>query len=619
MAQYAGSGRCRACHPAQFDTQSTTGHARALALAPAGKPAHWAFGAGEKATTYVSQVDSEWYVEHGLTYYAATKSMALTPGHSNDAGLRYRTFDPEGSVMRCFRCHSTGALKLEDKYEIQPSETGVRCESCHGPGADHADAPDRAAIRNPKKLNAVELNELCGSCHRKPPEAGEERDWANAWNVRHQPTYLSQSSCFRKSAGALSCLTCHDPHQPLMRVSATYDRRCSTCHRTVRHKTAVTARSCVDCHMPRVSTSPQLAFTNHWIGIYGKANKLIPARTRNAAPLVLPPSEAGGLPPPADPSSLRGLFESALAMREKETTAGDPRVARAASDYGLFLKAIGDPAAAQSPLRRALEIDSTNNDPSLPADQENLALVLEVAGQRAQAVELLKLAAGGPDRRVAARSLASLAVLEPSEAVPHYRDAVRAEEETSGKDHPRVAMLFNNLALALEERKENDAAVPLLRRALAIQQKSLGADHYETATTMNNLGSLLQTIGKLAEAEQLERAALGIFERKLPGTKELSAACTNLADLLWTRGVRTSAVGLYRRAISIDESLYGLDHPEVAGDLTNLGLLLQESGDRVASDALLGRALAIYEKALGANSPQALDVRQSLSREPRRR
>src|ERR1700704_3096420 len=76
-AQYVGSKVCQGCHPANFQAQSKTAHARALAPAPAGSPGRWAFGAGEKAITYVSQTSQETVVEHGLSYYAASKSMGV--------------------------------------------------------------------------------------------------------------------------------------------------------------------------------------------------------------------------------------------------------------------------------------------------------------------------------------------------------------------------------------------------------------------------------------------------------------------------------------------------------------------------------------------------------------
>ena len=162
---------------------------------------------------------------------------------------------------------------------IEPSEPGVRCENCHGPGSEHVQAGGaRDAIFSPKRLSASQLNEFCGACHRKPPAAGSDTDWTNPWNSRHQPLYLSQSPCFRKSNGRLSCLTCHNPHQPLERSASVYDKRCASCHAAPRHRTPVGTRSCMGCHMPQVPASAELAFTNHWIGVYGKGRSLRPAR-----------------------------------------------------------------------------------------------------------------------------------------------------------------------------------------------------------------------------------------------------------------------------------------------------------------------------------------------------
>jgi Zn finger protein HypA/HybF involved in hydrogenase expression len=268
-SQYAGSEACKSCHPSQFAAQSKTAHARALQPAPAGTPGEWAFGAGQQAVTYVSQLDDDAYIELGLSYYTKTKSFALTPGHKDTKGVRYRTFDPAADILHCFQCHSTGPLTLGARQRIQPSETGVRCESCHGPGGAHVAAKGaRQAIENPKRLTAEELNVFCGNCHRKPPTAFENTDWQDPWNTRHQPVYLSQSACFRKSKGSLSCLTCHAPHTSLSVEAADYGKRCAGCHAQARHRSPLGAKSCVECHMPEVQVNPQLRFTNHWIGIY---------------------------------------------------------------------------------------------------------------------------------------------------------------------------------------------------------------------------------------------------------------------------------------------------------------------------------------------------------------
>lgn len=268
VVPYTGAAVCANCHSSIAASQGATGHAGALKL----DGPRWAFGAGLQAITYVSQADEDHYLEHGLSWYRRAKALDLTPGHMNATGVRYRTFASDSAVLRCFQCHSTGALKLGQGRSIQPNEPGVRCETCHGPGGDHVKDPVKVKPRNPRNLTSVEINELCGECHRMPPAAGVTTNWDNPWNARHQPVYLSQAPCFLKSKGRLSCLTCHPPHGG---PAVNADTRCQACHEHVAHKTKVSGRTCVSCHMPDVSPSPLLRFANHWIGIYG-ANPLRP-------------------------------------------------------------------------------------------------------------------------------------------------------------------------------------------------------------------------------------------------------------------------------------------------------------------------------------------------------
>jgi tetratricopeptide (TPR) repeat protein len=308
---------------------------------------------------------------------------------------------------------------------------------------------------------------------------------------------------------------------------------------------------------------------------------------------------------PNDPADLRPLFEEAVARSQKNFGAHSAEAARSASDLGLFLKTLNDSPSAVAPLTRALEIDQTNGGARVQADQEGLAAALLATGKTQEAYDLFRAAAQGEDSAIAARCLTELAALDPRNAEAYYRLALTQEEKAAGKDDPLIAVVLNNLGLALRQKNDNRSAEPLFRRALAIQESKLGPDHTATATTLNNLGSLLQSIGQLAEAERLERRAMRIFEDKLgPESMELATTCNNLADVVWARKDGASAAKLYRRALAIDESLYGPDDPELATDLVNLGLLLKEMGENAAASASLNRALAIYEKAFGASSPQ---------------
>jgi hypothetical protein len=277
---FAGSRSCAACHSEIARTQAGTQHAQALGRTRDGR---WAFGAGAQAVTYVSQASEDTYLEHGLSWYKKSGQLALTPGHTSPEGVTYQTFAADSNILRCFQCHSTGKLRLTPARAIEPGQPGVRCETCHGPGADHVAKPQRGTIRNPARLSATEINSLCGECHRMPPARGESTNFQNPWNVRHQPVYFSQSACFLKSEGKLSCLSCHNPHEDTKPLG---DAKCAECHPQPKHTTATAGNSCVTCHMPVVNPSPWLGFVNHWIGIYRltgpRANLLRPLQQRTS-------------------------------------------------------------------------------------------------------------------------------------------------------------------------------------------------------------------------------------------------------------------------------------------------------------------------------------------------
>jgi hypothetical protein len=320
---YVGANACAKCHPEQFRRQSATGHARSLyaatqhpllaeftpraplrrdpdfefrfALDRRGLlvrvatrdraivlPIEWAFGAGEQAVTFVSRLDDTSYLEHYFSFYTKTREMGITPGQEaapagylgDAAGRSHSILDIAG----CFSCHSTGPVQIGGG-DVRPNENGVRCEACHGPGEEHQRTLGRAPIRNPRQLPAAELNDACGRCHRLPVAPGSKFEWDNAWNVRFQPTYLSQSACFLNSGGKLSCLSCHTGHEAARRdAPGYYNGVCVSCHASSRipNHTDANRVNCIGCHMPRVSPRAPLWFTNHWIGIYRPGQTLHP-------------------------------------------------------------------------------------------------------------------------------------------------------------------------------------------------------------------------------------------------------------------------------------------------------------------------------------------------------
>ncbi|MGH9971720.1 MAG: tetratricopeptide repeat protein [Pyrinomonadaceae bacterium] len=71
---------------------------------------------------------------------------------------------------------------------------------------------------------------------------------------------------------------------------------------------------------------------------------------------------------------------------------------------------------------------------------------------------------------------------------------------------------------------------------------------------------------------------------------------------------------MIRRALSIDESSYGPDHPNVSRDLNNLTQLLQATNRLTEAEPLIRRALAIDEQSYGPEHPKvAIDLNYLVS------
>jgi hypothetical protein len=65
------------------------------------------------------------------------------------------------------------------------------------------------------------------------------------------------------------------------------------------------------------------------------------------------------------------------------------------------------------------------------------------------------------------------------------------------------------------------------------------------------------------------------------------------------------------RSLSIDERIYGADHPDVAIDLNNLAGLYKSQGRYSEAEPLYLRSLQICEQRLGVDHPSTVTVRQN--------
>lgn len=322
-AGFTGPQSCQPCHAAQYARQWDTHHARALrpmAQSPLaehfdGQPLRersgigfeyratpagvavaitqgqtrvdallgWAFGAGSKAFTAVGMLDGR-YVEHRISWYRGSGRFGLTLGHpaqpSPDPATAFGLVQEPGTIFRCFNCHATGVRETPRGPDLAAMIPGVTCERCHGPGQAHVDAakagtPPRNSILNPGRFSARQLVNVCAECHRSPnaTNASPMPELEDPLSIRFAPVGLMASRCFQKS-NALSCVSCHDPHEdPKPAEDPAYSRVCRTCHTTRAGARAACRRSqagvnCLGCHMRQAAPAPNLSFTDHRIRVY---------------------------------------------------------------------------------------------------------------------------------------------------------------------------------------------------------------------------------------------------------------------------------------------------------------------------------------------------------------
>lgn len=270
-------------------------------------------GTGVRGATYLYWQDDQLY-ELPVSYWTKGHQWINSPGYENGSVDFSRPVNPG-----CLECHATYIRPLSpdsetNRYDRDSLVTGISCERCHGPGAEHvarqkagsASASAGQAILNPAKFSRDRQVDLCALCHNgiqreaiapafsylpgKPlsdyfkPLQTESVEHPDVHG--NQVGLLQRSRCYVSSPN-MTCSTCHDVHtkeQP----AAAYSAKCLTCHqwqscpisKTMGHSIA---KNCIDCHMPVEPTKVivsetadkvvQATMRNHWIKIYPGTGK----------------------------------------------------------------------------------------------------------------------------------------------------------------------------------------------------------------------------------------------------------------------------------------------------------------------------------------------------------
>ena len=619
-------------------------------------------GSGNHARTYLNLAENGVLRQLPVSWYSQGKGWGMSPGYDQ---ARHDDFRRRVGHS-CMFCHN-GYPRLpepSDRYGQQsrfPRElpSGIDCQRCHGPGARHvnllssgkaAKEAVRAAILNPARLSPERQMDVCMQCHVQSSlgnlgdrirragrsvysfRPGESLDDyivhfdlqgpdpgkpAERFEIDSTAYRLVQSACFLESREAMTCTTCHDPHQTPRGPDAVrhFRRRCMSCHSSLSGEVhpQPDQSDCVPCHMPRRRTEDavHVVMTDHWIQRRPPERDLLAPleedhRSHEGAvvlndPGALPASEREiywGLAQIQSPSHLRqGL--SKLKPRLSPETSSHPEFF---AEWGKALLEAGEEAAAEVRLRQALQLDS-----SMVIARTRLADMLREQKKWKQAVRHYRLALDAdPTYGEAEIGLGLIAKGEGQieSAIAHFGRAVR--------HNPFLAEGFANLGTGYLQQGEWNRAVQEFEKALSIEPANARV-YLNLGTALSGIGRQPQALEAFAEAIRLKpelpeaHYSLGLARARADRPGEAIESFRQAirlnpedADFHYNLGVAHNGLGQLEEALAAFREAVRL-RPEDAEGHSSLGLAYAQLGR-------LPEALEAFQKAASLR-PRDPDVR----------
>jgi tetratricopeptide (TPR) repeat protein len=521
----------------------------------------YVMGSGNHVRTYLHREEDGTLIELPLAWYAELGGhWGMNPGYDNPQPRTRRPI-----AYECMFCHNAYPeipavthrdLSASPIYNESLPE-GIDCQRCHGAGAAHVKAAQtpgtsiteiRALILNPARLSNERKMEVCEQCHLettsnplpdrirhydqqpfgymsgqpltsfnsyfgRDPEHGR----TDNFEIVNAPYRLKQSRCYLKSAGALTCETCHNPHDLHKGSDSTsyYSSICMKCHaanlpeQIALHRHTA-SNDCVSCHMPKRRTEDVVhaVMTDHLI-------------QRNPPPAKQLLAERQEIPETAA-NAYRGEVKRYLLDHEDPLPTDDL--------YDSLAQVID--SANLGPGIPRLENALRTQAPKQPNFYIELGDAMRHSGNQLEAINTYRqaLALDPLSSRAQRRLGATLgSVGREDEGIAVLQKAIDHE--------PDNALLWYEMALIESKVGNHDRAISSLKRTLQLKP--------DFADAQNNLGTNLAETGDLQGAEIAFRAALTINPYD-PGAR------ANLGRLLAGRSNWEEAAFQLQKATQLD-------------------------------------------------------------------
>ena len=224
--------------------------------------------------------------------YSPRGSLILSPGFHTEKPASLESAMGRvlsaGFEQRCLSCHGKpGTLGAGE-------HGGVRCESCHGPAANHVDSLTVAGAKPilPEPLAGPKSIAVCAQCHTGLSNINHADPVPGDLLVSSQVPALQHSECFRQSGGTITCTSCHDPHRDASDLAERSTKTCLHCHAAANPKHSSicpvnASTGCPGCHMPSTNLNG-FSIADNWIAVHPeqgiKAEKIDTALRSLVAP-----------------------------------------------------------------------------------------------------------------------------------------------------------------------------------------------------------------------------------------------------------------------------------------------------------------------------------------------
>ncbi len=639
---YAGSESCRACHAAQYDAWKGSDHARALGWNRAGTPPFAPDLAGKVSAWAVEPAPDgvRLSLDESSRTFLAASAIGIDPIVQYLAefpGGRFHAlpvaFDPAkrewldmtgcpeafagpaepapwdsreaAANTACLYCHTTGYEKNydadRDLYASRWHETGVGCESCHGPAepharwqAEHGRSGEKDPFAAGLRRTGKPLVETCGACHARRMELDDtfrpgdsfadhfilellatgtyEPDGRIRGEVYEIGSFL-QSGMHAKG---ITCNDCHDPHSGRTRLAG--NALCLTCHDKALdtpahtlHAAGSAGASCVACHMPGTTFMKRDFRRDHSFSVPEPE-----LTVRLGIPNACNECHTDKTPQWAS-ERLRAAFGPADERRISRAEAVTQARARDPKAVGPLLALLAD--AKEPPIRRGTH-----------------AVLLAPFAERPEVRSALAARLSDPDaivRMAAARALGSAPGF-PRELAPLLADTQRAVRHEAAaalapyaKDLPPADQdAFSRASAEYARAQLFHADQPAGRFNLGLFHDVQGrsreaARWYEGALALDpSFTAAAVNLGMMRAKEGDTRGAEQAFRRALAGNPRDAPAAFNLGLLLAESGRLDTAIDALERAVASDPAF-----PRAA---YNLGVALTQAGSLARAVEVLG-------------------------------